>query len=101
VSLSKLVLEMTGAKRGKGMTSTHWDQRALSSQQTSYAADDVRYLPAIRSNMGEKLKSLGHFEWAMEESASICDTGLYQFNPETQWQRVRGSGSLQPKQLAI
>jgi len=101
VSLSKLVMELTGAKLGKGLTFTHWDQRPLSSQQLRYAADDVRYLPAIRQIMGDKLKALGHFEWAMEESASICEAGLYKFDPESQYLRVRGSGSLQPKQLAI
>ncbi len=101
VSLSKLVMELTGAKLGKGLTFTHWDQRPLSNQQLRYAADDVRYLPAIRQIMGEKLKKLGHFDWAMEESASICQAGLYKFDPETQYLRVRGSGSLQPKQLAI
>ncbi len=101
VSLSKLVMELVGAKLGKGLTFTHWDQRPLSNQQLRYAADDVRYLPAIRSIMGEKLNALGHFNWAMEESASICDAGLYQFDPDTQYLRVRGSGSLQPKQLAV
>ncbi len=101
VSLSKLVMELTGAKLGKGLTFTHWDQRPLSNQQLRYAADDVRYLPAIRQIMGDKLKSLGHFDWAMEESASICQAGLYKFDQETQYLRVRGSGSLQPKQLAV
>jgi len=101
VALSKLVMEMAGARLGKGLTFTHWDQRPLSNQQLRYAADDVRYLPAIRAIMGEKLTSLGHFDWAMEESASICEAGLYQFDPETQYQRVRGAGSLQPKQLAV
>jgi len=101
VALSKLVLEMTGARLGKGLTFTHWDQRPLSAQQLRYAADDVRYLPAIRAEMGEKLNALGHFDWAREESDSICKSGLYQFDPETQYLRVRGSGSLQPKQLAI
>lgn len=101
VSLSKLVLEMAGAKLGKGLTFTHWDQRPLSAQQLRYAADDVRYLPAIYQQMRTKLQALGHFEWAMEESASICVPGLYRFDPETQYLRVRGAGSLQPKQLAV
>ena len=35
VSLSKLVLEMTGVKLGKGLTFTHWDQRPLSADAAS------------------------------------------------------------------
>ncbi len=101
VSLSKLVMELAGARLGKGLTFTHWDQRPLSSQQLRYAADDVRYLPAVYDIMRQSLDRLGHLAWAMEESASICVPGLYRFDPETQYLRVRGAGSLQPKQLAV
>src|SRR5678815_3001183 len=45
VALAKLVHELVGAKLGKGLTFTHWDQRPLSASQLRYAADDVRYLP--------------------------------------------------------
>ena len=42
VALGKLVLELIGAKLGKGLTFTHWDQRPLSAMQlamppTTYA----------------------------------------------------------------
>jgi ribonuclease D len=94
-------MELTGAKLGKGLTFTHWDQRPLSAHQLRYAADDVRYLPAVYDTMRQKLESLGHLEWAMEESASICDPSLYKFDPDSQYLRVRGAGSLQPKQLAV
>jgi ribonuclease D len=57
VSLSKLVKEITGARLGKGLTFTHWDQRPLSNQQLKYAANDVRYLPAIRAELGRRLEN--------------------------------------------
>jgi ribonuclease D len=101
IALSKLVLELAGAKLGKGLTFTHWDQRPLSAHQLRYAADDVRYLPAVYETMRQKLEALGHYQWAMEESASICDPSLYKFDPDSQYLRVRGAGSLQPKQLAV
>ncbi|HEX8915961.1 MAG TPA: ribonuclease D, partial [Humisphaera sp.] len=56
VSLSKLVQELTGARLGKGLTFTHWDQRPLSGQQLRYAADDVRYLPLLHALLKAKLE---------------------------------------------
>jgi ribonuclease D len=101
VSLSKLVREIVGARLGKGLTFTHWDQRPLSAQQLKYAANDVRYLPAVRAELGRRLDRLGHTAWAAEECAAQCDVGLYRFDPETAYLRVRGAGSLQPQGLAV
>ncbi len=101
VALSKLVFEMVGAKLGKGLTFTHWDQRPLSAMQLRYAADDVRYLPALRERLRERLDALGHGPWASEESARLCDASQYRFDPDTQYLRVRGAASLQPRNLAV
>jgi ribonuclease D len=101
VSLSKLVREIVGARLGKGLTFTHWDQRPLSAQQLKYAANDVRYLPAVRAELGKRLDALGHTAWAAEECAAQCDVGLYRFDPETAYLKVRGAGSLQPQGLAV
>jgi ribonuclease D len=101
VSLSKLVGELTGAKLGKGLTFTHWDQRPLSPMQLRYAADDVRYLPAVRAELGRRLDATGHAAWAREECEALCEPSQYVFNPETQYLRVKGAGSLQPRNLAV
>src|SRR5688572_104201 len=101
VSLSKLVREIVGAKLGKGLTFTHWDQRPLSNQQLKYAANDVRYLPAVRLELGRRLEAVGHMQWAMAECAAQCDVGLYRFDPETAYLKVRGAGSLGPQGLAV
>lgn len=101
VSLSKLVGELTGARLGKGLTFTHWDQRPLSPMQLRYAADDVRYLPAVRAELGRRLEATGHAAWAREECEALCDASQYTFNPQTQYLRVRGAGSLQPRNLAV
>jgi len=102
VALSKLVLELTGAKLGKGLTFTHWDQRPLSAMQLRYAADDVRYLPAVRAAIGEKLRARGpHEAWARAECDTMCDAANYRFDGDTQYLRVRGSSGLHPQGLAI
>lgn len=101
LSLSKLVQEVAGARLGKGLTFTHWDQRPLSAMQLRYAADDVRYLPLVRSELGKRLDALGHAAWAAEECAATCDPVLYRFDPQTSYHRVRGATSLQPRHLAV
>ena len=101
VSLSKLVGEITGARLPKGLTFTHWDQRPLSAMQLRYAADDVRYLPAVRDALGKRLEELGHAGWAGEECAALCDPLRYAFDPEQDFLRVRGAGSLSAAGLAI
>ena len=101
LSLSKLVQELAGARLGKGLTFSHWDQRPLSAMQLRYASDDVRYLPRVRAELGARLDALGHDGWAAEECAALCDPVLYKFDPETSYQRVRGATSLQPRNLAV
>ncbi len=101
VSLSKLVQAIAGAKLGKGMTFSHWDQRPLSGVQLRYAADDVRYLPAVRSAIGTLLDQLGHAGWAKEESEALCDPKRYEFDPDSDFLRVRGAGALSASGLAV
>jgi ribonuclease D len=101
IGLSKLVHELLGVKLGKGLTFTHWDQRPLSSQQLKYAADDVRYLPAVRAELGKRLDARGHVAWAAEECQSLCDPQRYGFHGEDYYLRIRGAGALSPASLAV
>ncbi len=101
VALAKLVSEMLGGKIGKGLTFSHWDQRPLSASQLRYAADDVRYLPALRIEIGKRLEAAGHIEWSRQECGAMCDARLYDFNPETAYLKVRGATSLGASALAV
>ena len=101
VALAKLVHELIGAKLGKGLTFTHWDQRPLSASQLRYAADDVRYLPALRAEIGKRMDATGHADWARQEFDAMCDAQLYQFDPDSAYLRVRGATSLSAQGLAI
>lgn len=98
--LSKLVRELIGVSLGKGFTFTHWDQRPLSNVQMRYAADDVRYLPAVRQAIGQRIEPLGYAAWAAEECASLTDPSLYRIDPETAHLKLRGAGALAPKNLS-
>jgi len=101
VALSKLVLEHFGVKLGKGLTFTHWDQRPLSAVQLRYAADDVRYLPALWDALRKRVEALGHKDWAIAECEEMCDPTQFGFNPDTYYHRVRGSATLSAGGLAV
>ena len=100
-ALSKLVRQLLGIRIGKGFTFTHWDDRPLSPVQMRYAADDVRFLPAMRAELATRLAGLGHASWASEESENLCDAELYNFDPHKDFYRIRGAGSLEPKGLGV
>ena len=101
VSLMKLVLETTSITLQKGLTFTYWDQRPLSSKQLRYAADDVRYLPAVAHVLKERLAETGHLPWARAECDALCDPAHYTFTPESAVEKVRGAGSLDAHRLNV
>lgn len=101
VGLSKLLLELLGARIGKSMTFTQWDARPLSATQLRYAADDVRYLPAVRAELADRVAALGHTSKANAEFEALCEPTQYRFDPWKAVVRVRGSGSLTPNQLGV
>lgn len=101
VGLSKLLLELLGARIGKSMTFTQWDARPLSATQLRYAADDVRFLPALREELAQRVAARGHSEKAAAEFAALCEPSQYRFDPDRVMLRVKGSGSLTPNQLRV
>lgn len=101
LSLTKLVQEFVGARLGKGLTFTSWDQRPLSAQQMRYAADDVRYLPAVRRELRLRLQEAGHAPWAEEESNELCRLGANRFDPDESYLKIRGASGLESRNLAV
>ena len=101
IALARLVLEICGASSARALTFTHWDQRPLSAMQLRYAADDVRYLPAVHDAISKRLETLGHAPWNRQECDAMCDASQYVFDPQTQYLKVRGANSLTPQGLAI
>jgi ribonuclease D len=69
--------------------------------QLRYAADDVRYLLAVHDDLTRKLEASNHLAWAMAEGDAMCQVSEFGFDPESQFLRVRGATSLQPRQLAV
>jgi len=83
----------------KEHTRTDWRKRPLSQGQLDYAADDVRYLHTIQSQLTDLLESLGRMDWFHEECARLVDPQSFKNAPEDAWSRVKGVGKLRGAEL--
>lgn len=90
VGYADLVRLVLGVELEKGLARTDWSRRPLSREQLAYAADDVRYLPALAAELEARLEAAGRRAWLDEESASLRDISLYRVEPDAAWRRLKG-----------
>ncbi len=95
-----LVKELLGVELPKHHTRTDWSRRPLKAAEIDYAADDVRYLGALRELLAGRLEGLGRLEWALADSAELLQPELYEPAPEAAWQRLRAIGRMDGKSAA-
>ena len=67
----KLVQAQTGVALAKGETRSDWLRRPLSPSQLEYAADDVRHLHTLHSQLDDALATLGRRQWLDEDCARL------------------------------
>lgn len=101
LSLMRLVRSMLGVRLHKSQTLTDWQRRPLSETQKRYAVDDVRYLPAIHQRLEDRLASMSRRAWAREEFTRFEQAASYEQEPKAALKRVRGTGSLDSRALAV
>lgn len=101
VALNKLIHQVLGIRIAKGLTFTQWDQRPLSRQQLRYAADDVRYLPAVHERLTAMLRAGRTEGFAAAEMQARCDPARFAFDAAAVAARMRGAGSLEPREALI
>lgn len=90
VGYADLVRQLLGVELAKGHARTDWSRRPLSREQLTYAADDVRYLPALAEVLEERLAAAGRRAWLDEESAALRDIALFRVEPAQAWRRMKG-----------
>lgn len=100
VGYADLVRQLLGIELAKGHARTDWARRPLSPEQLAYAADDVRYLPALAAALEERLQAAGRRAWMEEESAQLGDISLYRVEPAEAWRRLKGLERLDPEAFA-
>jgi ribonuclease D len=66
-SYETLLAETLGIRLAKSASFTRWDARPLSSEQLSYAREDVVHLLEMAAEIERRLEQAGRLEWAREE----------------------------------
>ncbi|WP_130812225.1 ribonuclease D [Olsenella sp. Marseille-P4559] len=101
VSYGSLVEAYAGARLPKAESLTDWSRRPLDPEQLTYAEDDVRYLPAIYGRMMEQLIEKDRLAWVQPEMAEVANPSHLRRDPRDAYLRLKRSGSLTRRQLAI
>ncbi len=97
MSLAGAAEAFLGVQLPKSLTFTQWDERPLSDVHRRYAADDVRYLLAIRAELDERLERMNRQRWAEQMFDDMREPGQYRFDAVAQARRVLRQGSLPPR----
>jgi ribonuclease D len=95
-----LVKELFDISIDKSHTRADWSRRPLPDEYLHYAAEDVEYLLPAYDVLAECLDRKGRLDWAREDSASLLDPALYDVDPATAVDRLKGARNLRGKRRA-
>lgn len=102
VAYAGLVQRVTGKRLAKSHTFTNWSQRPLTSDQITYALEDVHFLLPIYDHLRARLKTLDREGWVQEEFERMQATlGERAREPQDRYQRIRGWDNLHPRAAAV
>lgn len=101
VGYGELVRQVLGVELEKGHARTDWAARPLKPAQLAYAADDVRFLGPVATELRSRLEAAGRLEWALEDCAPLSDPATYRAAPEDAWRRFKGLDRLSPEERAV
>lgn len=101
IGYADLVQQLLGVELKKGLARTDWARRPLSPEQLAYAADDVRYLPALAEALAARLAAAGRSDWMVEEAAALDDISLYRVEPAEAWRRLKGLDRLSAEAFRV
>ncbi len=95
-----LLGQILGRRVGKTASYTRWDARPLTSEQLSYAAEDVAHLLELADELQRRLRDSGRLEWAREECRRL-ESATDERDPETAWMRLPRVIQLDPRARAV
>lgn len=100
IGYGSLVSSVLGINLKKVDSFTDWSRRPLTKSQIQYAADDVRYLPALYKRMTTELEQLQRLDWLDEEFASLTDVSKYEIDNRERFRRLKRVSQLTRRQLS-
>lgn len=101
ISYSGLVQKLIGVHVPKGDSFTNWLQRPLTGDQIRYAQDDVRYLPEVYQELVKRAERKNRLAVIEEETRMSFQPVMFDPDPANLWHKVKKSGSLRSKDLAV
>ncbi|MCL2137008.1 MAG: ribonuclease D [Coriobacteriia bacterium] len=101
LGLAALLKYYLGVELKKQDTYSDWSKRPFREAQVEYALDDVRYLPEVYARMQAELAETGRLHWLDEEFASLSDPLRFTEATELLWQKFKGTGGFNRRQLGI
>jgi ribonuclease D len=78
ISFQNLVEKEFRISLNKSFSVTDWEARPMTSQQITYALNDVLYLPELWKRMTAQLEALDRLQWCQEEVAKFTTTAYYE-----------------------
>jgi ribonuclease D len=100
-SLSALVQREMGFALPKGDRLTDWLRRPLSDDQKTYAAADVKFLPALHESITRQLDECGRAAWAAEACRELVERPSSLVDPTVAWLRVKDVKTLKPRARGV
>ncbi len=95
-----LIGSVLSLRVGKTASYTRWDARPLTTEQLSYAAEDVAHLLQLADELQRRLRESGRMQWAVEECRRL-EGASDERDPDTVWERLPRVGQLDPQARAV
>ena len=99
--LAALLERFFDVKLDKKHQRADWSMRPLTEDMLDYAAQDTRFLLALRDTMSAELERTGRMEWAKEEFALLEGTRWNDEAPGMSFLRLKGARDLSRRELAV
>ena len=99
--LAALLQRFFDVKLDKKHQRADWSMRPLTPDMLDYAAQDTRFLLALKDIMSAELEKTGRMAWAREEFALLEGTRWADEEPGTSFLKLKGARDLNRRELAV
>ena len=99
LAYAAIIERVLGVRVSSHQTRSNWLKRPLSTEQLSYALEDVSYIPEAWAKQKQWLESQGRLAWAEAEFSRMCDD-VRRETEQPPWARLSGLPRLSRRELA-